>query len=317
MIKFAFTLFFRIIKSVRMYLFIFLNIILSSGYYFVSKILNEEKFAISPHYRYNINSFKDTIQITTFTESYYFVTLGFLLWLFILIEVIKYFGTNDSNGILLTHVTNPISRSAYFFSVFIAIFMSFLVISIFNIFFSYGLFIFGYQNHGKVLIKIVFAAILYAGWHILIITSVLSFFVVIIKRTERSIMISGLIIILSSTSIFLKDYLTGVISDYDVSVLNYVLPFTMVDGYPFMFFVRHLFNVFDEGSSLELLSFYSRFGLSVTNRVDPDIGLSVYRVVRIDRIIENLVMIFSMILSGLMLLVATITFNKMDIAAKS
>ncbi|ERJ12843.1 hypothetical protein [Haloplasma contractile] len=313
MIKLTGILILRILKSYKIYIFMALNIILTGSYFIFAGVSHEKEFILSPLFRYNIDHFRNIIQIISFAESIYYIPLGILLWLFILFEVVKNFGTNNANGVLLTHITRPVSRCAYFFTLFIALFIAFLVVSLFNIIISYCLFILNFGFHNEALIKLVLASILYAVWHILVIISCLTFIVIMVKRIELAVIISGVLMVGASFSFILKDYLIEVSHYYNTDLIRLVVPFTIVDAYPYLFTVRHLFQVFDERTPMRLLEFYHKFGLSVSYTPDPDNGFSFFKVSRLDRLIEGIVLITIPILNGVLLYLSMVKFKRMDI----
>lgn len=184
--KFYPNVFFKIFKSNKIIIFIALNFILSLIGYIVANGFIE-------------NQINDTyvLKVTSFLGvGINYLTLGVLLWLSIMFEVIKLFRVNNDNGIMLNQITKPISRKNYYIQLIFAVYLAFVIVSIINILLSLLAAVLVFQTININMILLSLGSIVFTFIHVAYITVIITFIAIIINQTELSIFISSIVSIL-------------------------------------------------------------------------------------------------------------------------
>jgi len=277
--------------------------------------------AITYHIHQEIDYYSSAADIFLFREydlvsilgqAIYFITLGILLWLFILSELITYFRINSDNGLLLTHLSKSYKRTNYFSSIILGIYFAILTIVFINLFLAYLSSIIIFQYSSISLFKMLIVGLIYAIFHVAFIIIVLSFISVVIRRTEYALILSVVIATLSCFSIFVKTLLVSVDIDNSI-ILNSLLIITYADSYPYFYLTRNIFIIFNE-KLVQDISFFNQFQLFTRISIDPDLQFVLYEKMRTERFISKFIMWGVFLIHGWLLYTTQHIFKKMDIS---
>lgn len=314
MMQNSLNVYFKILKSVKTYVYIITSLVLSSSYFIIEYISNRDinKLDIGN----DILLFRDYKIISIFGNSTYFITLGFLLWLIILLEIMKYFRTYNDQGILLTHISRSYTRQSYFFSIIIGIYLAFITVVSLNLLLSFVACIIVFKFFSIALFKMFLVSLIYAVIHIAIIIIVLSFLAVIFKQTEMSIMASVFVIIFTSLSIFLKGSIEDMGFDPGVT-FNTLVVLVHADSYFYLSLTRNIFLIFNEklaASTFTTIDFFKIFKILSIDSIDPDLNFILFSNIKNVQLIERLILTLTVLVNSLLFYVTVFIFKRMDIA---
>jgi hypothetical protein len=184
--KFYPNVFFKIIKSNKIIIFIILNFLLSlAGFIFTKGGIENQ---VNDHYVIKITSILGT--------GYNYLTLGILLWLFIMFEILTLFKINNDNGIMLNQITKPISRKSYYYQLLLAIYLVFILVTFINILFTFLAAVIVFQTINMNMILITLSAFVFSFIRIAYIRVIMAFVALFVNVTEISIFVSAIVSIL-------------------------------------------------------------------------------------------------------------------------